>query len=689
MDPASPCPAPSPSTDPPPSDASPSASIPKERYTILDTSPAESWEALQAACSTSGHPEIYPVNRSGILCLSASITCDPNSRLEQLNEALGFLHQALSLSPNSISLVHRHAKLLFELARQKEALGQEEAGSYDIAAVQECERAFLIKNPMDPIPVSASRLEKIVRNSLVELTEKSKRHIIVLGGGNRRDKWERLVEDNSLAEVKAEFEATLRRKMEIVGRRPSLDDRFGKKRKFKKVESNDVATISRVRAFWNDNMSVKNKRELLRIGIKGLKAYLDKNKLRMAKEVLTEAIDFAKKTKKGTWMFWECCCCKEKLCDKDSPDEHISGHLGVLSESFQSIVPVEAPEWAVNMVENGVWKPVESTSAAEIMERLRSASANWPYIYEKSERAEIIDRIRAKLQLFTRNQCLAWSHLKKLQSLIIELLQNQIPKLVITDNNWLHHSLPLICFLEVPELNSVLEFLEDLAGVCALGCLGEITWEDDGVRDNQLLLITPETIDLSCDKSALLLDDMLLRGGDTDLVSWLWTEGPTNSTIGEQINAWKSGREACRSRAMEFYEIVKDECGRLHRMCERKGEYLRYQRALETVESIFVDENTKREQISGYYPQGYVSLFFKRWKDLETEDDDDAESDIIWSIMKETEAESEIQMAIQRQKNRLAREANYLLFFIHRIQLKLVPLWSHYVKCCSFTNLML
>jgi hypothetical protein len=119
-------------------------------------------------------------------------------------------------------------------------------------------------------------------------------------------------------------------------------------------------------------------------------------------------------------------------------------------------------------------------------------------------------------------------------------------------------------------------------------------------------------------------------------------------------------REASPSQGMEFYKVVEDESFRLHRMCERKGMYLRYEKPLENVESLCVDENRKREQIS----QGYASLLFKRWKELESVSGDDDESegaaelDIIWSIMKESETDSEIQMAIQRQINRLAQEVN-------------------------------
>ena len=45
-----------------------------------------------------------------------------------------------------------------------------------------------------------------------------------------------------------------------------------------------------------------------------------------------------------------------------------------------------------------------------------------------------------------------------------------------------------------------------------------------------------------------------------------------------------------------------------------------------------------------------------------SEDDDEsevaAELDIVWSIMKGSETDSEIQMAIKRQKKRLAQEVN-------------------------------
>ncbi|XP_059430210.1 uncharacterized protein LOC132163845 [Corylus avellana] len=681
---ASPFPARKASTYPPPFDASPSTS---QEYLSALGFPCGKDHTKAVEVVLSRHPQIMQ-------CLlhykTGSLIGDSSARiLEQLNYSVKFSCQALAQSPNSISFALFHAILLFELARN-------DAGSYN-AVVRECERALLIENPTEPgckVPFSASRQQKM-RKKLVELIKKSKRQIIVLGGGNRRDKWKRLLVDNSLAEVKAEFEALLGRKKEIAVPRPSD---FTSIKKHKKVKSN-VATFTRVRAFWNDSMSVEKKREFLRIGIKDLKAYLDKNDLRMAKEVLTEAIDYSKAKK--LWRFWACYCCGERVLDSDFSD-HIWNHLGTLSNSSLWLMPDEAPEIAVDDIyENFVWNPVKLIYVAEIMESWSDPS-DWPSV-EDSERTKIIERIREKLQLFRSNKCLARSHLYELQYLITKLLKNHTIHKSLIDGLWLRHTLNLIRFLEVPELKIVLEFLEEVASACALHCLGAIFSEDDDQRcwgysrerivfnsdfsallfDDRLLrgeIVEPDSgiavvtsiakdCDADCDSDPLRLDDWLLGGDigssvktiiaeDSDaLVDWLWTEHPT---IEEQIRAWTSVRKANQIQGRELYKILEDESRRLLRMYERKGKYLRYQKPLQNVAILCSYKNRKREQISS---QGnYVSLLFKRWKELEIESkygdetQGAAELDIIWSIMKDSEADFEIQVVIQWQINRLAQE---------------------------------
>jgi copper homeostasis protein CutC len=74
------------------------------------------------------------------------------------------------------------------------------------------------------------QLEKI-KNVLMELIEKSKRQIIILGGGCRRDNWTQLVQDNPLLNVNAKFEDLVWRKLEIARRRPLISHRSRSARK--------------------------------------------------------------------------------------------------------------------------------------------------------------------------------------------------------------------------------------------------------------------------------------------------------------------------------------------------------------------------------------------------------------------------------------------------------------------------
>jgi hypothetical protein len=125
-------------------------------------------EAVEAILSR--HPEIMLSSQSFHHYKMALLCDSTTSRIECFNDAVESSRQALALSPNSISFALFHAILFFQLALN-------DAGSYD-AVVQECDRALLIENPMEPgyeVPVQALRLEKI-REAIVELAKKSKRH---------------------------------------------------------------------------------------------------------------------------------------------------------------------------------------------------------------------------------------------------------------------------------------------------------------------------------------------------------------------------------------------------------------------------------------------------------------------------------------------------------------------------------
>jgi hypothetical protein len=578
---ASPSPAHSPSTDPPPSDVF----IIQECNRALEfLRGGDHTKALELVDSYLKNYSTTLLHSVRIHILYATATAsqihDSAARIESIKKALESSSRGLALSPNSISFALIHANLLFELA-QIDGGG----GAY-AAVVQQCQQGLLIENPA--VPTSA--VEKL-RKELLSLLGKSK---ILVECVERK----RFLEDNALAEVKKEFQALLRKKKVI-----------------KKVGSN-FDTIGRVKSYWNDAMSLQSKRGLLRNGIDEVKAYLDKKKLEMAKKIFTEAVDYAKEAKK--WKFWRCCCCGEKSFD--GVWEHIrTEHLGSPSERFPEIVLQRTHQWAVDMIKTGNWRPVDSVN-------------EWHYI-DDDERTKLIDRIREMLILLIRYQFLASRHFDMLRELIIELLQKHIPNSVMTDSG-LEKTLQSVCFLDVPDLKHVLEFLEDLGSAYELHCLRE---SEDQSDEQGFWADVRERIGFNGDFSSLVFDERLLRGDIVDpdngnavvtcnakhrdangdsFVDWLWMKSPT---IREQLQEWEIVRQASTSQAMEFFKIFKAEDQCYQRMCERKNHYIFYWYELEHVKRMCAEENMKREQISEYHLHSYSSLLLKRQKEIESE----------------------------------------------------------------------
>ncbi|KAL0010204.1 hypothetical protein SO802_005312 [Lithocarpus litseifolius] len=124
-------------------------------------------------------------------------------RHEHIASALYFSKAALVLSPDSISLPMLHAVVLLTNEQYE-------------SAIQECESALSIKNPLDPMqddlgivqytPLESTLESRVgkVRTKLRELIAKAKKY-----------KFKKLVEDNSLADVNEEFRALLEIKVEI------------------------------------------------------------------------------------------------------------------------------------------------------------------------------------------------------------------------------------------------------------------------------------------------------------------------------------------------------------------------------------------------------------------------------------------------------------------------------------------
>ncbi|XP_019152794.1 PREDICTED: uncharacterized protein LOC109149467 isoform X2 [Ipomoea nil] len=105
----------------------------------------------------------------------ASIFDDPNTKQKHMKNAIDSAKKATTMSPNSIEFGHYYANLLYEVANE----GKE----YE-EAVQECERALAIENPVDPgtesvvpesqlMPPTAQSRIMHVQNDLRNLIQKS------------------------------------------------------------------------------------------------------------------------------------------------------------------------------------------------------------------------------------------------------------------------------------------------------------------------------------------------------------------------------------------------------------------------------------------------------------------------------------------------------------------------------------
>ena len=328
------------------------------------------------------------------------------------------------------------------------------------------------------------------------------------------DEVEKLVSNNSFSELKEEIESLQRRKKKTL--ELSLSDpqkqnihqrlRIEEKRKYKILRQAMyiVGIIDQTKPYWNDTMSFQDKKDLLKIEIEKLTKHLDGKKLPMAKEVLMEAIRFAKAQR--SWKFYECYCSGDRFLDGDSIMNHIQNvHLKItMHQQIQSLFPEMVPEVITRTVElDSSWKPVDSISAAKILENLSSEelkSVEWPYC-DDSEHSAIVGGIRERLGRFIGCKCFARSLLEELIKLTCSLLQARSYPITLLLEVVNSQSLFLICFLEVPELSLILVFLENLAGTCGLFSICANADHGCGQR-----------IRFSVDWSCLLFDEKYLRG---------------------------------------------------------------------------------------------------------------------------------------------------------------------------------
>ena len=509
----------------------------------------------------------------------------------------------------------------------------------------------------------------------------------------------------SMADIKNDIQEQQNRKKEIEERVITARKNFkmpeDDKRKLKKHASKVVDTVTtRVKAYWKDTMSMELKKELLRIRIKDLKLHFVKDiKSPVAEAVIMEAVEYVKEAK--NWKYSMCCCCSQRFFDVKSNAERIkSTHLGTFPDelSVESEVVFDSVH---DTVESRKWRPVDVAAAVKMMEDLSRNERGdegldeskvfmnqkeWPYC-EDSRRHVIINKIRVKLLLFLKIRCFVSSHLSAFMDLTMEMLKKRISEQLLK-KHWMNRTLLSVCFLDIPELNRVSKFLDDLDSICGLRCLCESLEKDEARGES--CVDNHEKIVFNEDFSCVVFDKRMLRGelvvpndgaavtssADDEIVlnddeckdaivDWLM-KGGTNISIGEQLKQWTHFRETSRSQAMEFFKIYEAEFHRVQSICEKKLGCLRDIKLWKNLETICVEEDKRRKKFSAYKPLSYEYLLLKRHREIERTNCDTFESDMILDLLREEQVEdNKIKLAITNQINEMDEKVYYSQIYEH------------------------
>lgn len=365
----------------------------------------------------------------------ASLIEDQNAKSKHLKNALESAKKAVLLSPNSVEFAHFYANLLYDVSNDSK--GYEEV-------VQECERALLIENPVDPAKESLQDESQLklstydarvghVHQELRSLIQKSNIASIStwmknLGSVNGEEKFRlipmrRLSEDpmevrlvntakrpNEIKkanktpderrkeiEVRVAAARLLQQKSEIeptaveddkVPESSSGSTRLGERRRnSRKVVSSGGDRMEHVRPYWN-SMSIERKQNMLEVNVHDLRAHYGLSKDGLASEVISEAISFAKASK--TWKLWICSSCNEKFTDGESHMQHVvREHMGNLTPKLQSVLPQEVDNEWVEMLVNGSWKPIDVSASIRMLED--QSKYHTPMLVDSPERGNHTD----------------------------------------------------------------------------------------------------------------------------------------------------------------------------------------------------------------------------------------------------------------------------------------------------------
>ncbi|XP_057419688.1 uncharacterized protein LOC130713885 isoform X2 [Lotus japonicus] len=312
------------------------------------------------------------------------------------------------------------------------------------------------------------------------------------------------------------------------------------------------------------------------------------------------------------------------------------------------------------IVENDVREGADDQQLTE-----NPATDRWP-VSDDLERVKLLEKIHAVFELLIRHKCLAASHLNKVMQFSMGEIQG-----LAAGSQLLKHGVdqtPMcICFLGASQLKKILQFLQEISHACGLGRYADKSGSP--VNDTPNISQGPEITDkiiLSADASCLLLDECLLprqitpstaQGAVLDdmtapsspdgyfkyndaLLSWIFSGSP----IGDQLTSWMRTKEDKIRQGEEIVRVLEKEFSHLQSLCEKKGERIGYEEALQSVEDLCLEEGKKRGSGGEFVQRSYESVLRKRREELiESENDvmyvsNRFELDAISNVLQEAEA---------------------------------------------------
>ncbi|KAK7388993.1 hypothetical protein VNO78_23824 [Psophocarpus tetragonolobus] len=289
----------------------------------------------------------------------------------------------------------------------------------------------------------------------------------------------------------------------------------------------------------------------------------------------------------------------------------------------------------------------------------------WP-VSDDPERAKLLGKIHAMFETLIRHKCLAASHLNK----VIQFTMGEIQGLAAGSqllNQGVDQTPMCISFLGVSQLKTIFQFLQEISHACGLARNADKG--SSPTNDLHNISQGPEIKDkivLDGDASCLLLDECLLQTQVTAgtaqgevlddvitpispdgiscysdaLLSWIFSSSPT----GDQLTSWLRTREDKLNKGKEIVQMLEKEFYHLQGLCDKKGERISYEEALQTVEDLCLEEGKKRETVGEFVQQSYESVLRKRREELiESENDmmyvsNRFELDAISNVLQEAEA---------------------------------------------------